>query len=403
MPTVLVTTTTKWFPTARLGMALDRAGFEVEILAPKRHPITKTRVVRRAYVYDAFSPLLSFHNAIQNGKPDLVVPSDDFATQHLHDLYHQQKGTGNSGRSVCELIERSLGSQNGFPAIRSRASLIAIAREEGVRVPITAEIPDIAILRKWIAERALPVVLKTDGSSSGEGVRVPTTPGQAERAFRALQSPLSFVRMTKRALINRDLRWILPTLERRHSVVNAQEFIEGRDATSVVACWKGEVLAGLHFEVMIKQYVRGPASVLRVIDNIEMVVAIQKIVRRLCLSGLQGFDFLLKGNADTPYLIEMNPRATQVGHLALGTGRDLPAALYSALTGKAIQEAPSVTSNSTIVLFPQEWLRNPESSYLRSGYHDIPWEEPELIRECLRKAQKWTDWRSPEELALIDR
>jgi predicted ATP-grasp superfamily ATP-dependent carboligase len=253
-------------------------------------------------------------------------------------------------------------------------------------------------LRKWIGERGLPVVLKTDGSASGEGVRVAATLGQAEGAFRALRAPLSFVRMAKRALVNSDLRWVRPTLERHKAVVNAQEFIGGRDATSLVACWQGKVLAGLHFEVINKQYPRGPASVMRLIENIEMVVAIQKIVRRLDLSGLCGFDFLLQGDGNTPYLIEMNPRATQVGHLTLGSGRDLPAALYSALTATAIREARSVTDNSTIALFPQELMRDPESPFLRSAYHDIPWEEPELVRACLRKIRKWTDWRPVEEL-----
>ncbi|GAC1680411.1 MAG: hypothetical protein PVS2B2_18760 [Candidatus Acidiferrum sp.] len=157
-------------------------------------------------------------------------------------------------------------------------------------------------------------------------------------------------------------------------------------------------MAGLHFEVLTKQYLRGPASVLRLIENAEIVATIEKIARRLSLSGLHGFDFLLEGNTETPYLIEMNPRATQVGHLALGRGRDLPAALYSALTGKEIQEAPQVTENPTIALFPQEWLRNPESAYLRVGYHDIPWEEPDLMLECLRTARKWSDWRSLEKL-----
>jgi hypothetical protein len=174
-------------------------------------------------------------------------------------------------------------------------------------------------------------------------------------------------------------------VERRRSAISAQEFIAGEDATSLVACWKGEVLAGLHFKVIRRQYVRGPASVLRLIENVEIVDAIRRIARRLGLSGLHGFDFLLAGGSQTPYLIEMNPRATQVGHLALGPGCDLPAALYSALTGRAIQEAPRVTDNPTIALFPQEWLRNPERTYLGPEYHDIPLNEPELVQECLRK------------------
>ena len=61
---------------------------------------------------------------------------------------------------------------------------------------------------------------------------------------------------------------------------------------------------------------------------------------------------MLEEQTGSPYLIEVNPRATQVGHLTLGPGRDLPAAFYAALTGEAIQEAPKVTENRTIALFP---------------------------------------------------
>ncbi|MGD0304911.1 MAG: hypothetical protein ABSC71_08795, partial [Candidatus Acidiferrales bacterium] len=93
------------------------------------------------------------------------------------------------------------------------------------------------------------------------------------------------------------------------------------------------------------------------------------------------------------YLIEINPRSTQVGHLALGPGRDIPAALYAATTGREPQSSDPITENRTIALFPQEWIRDSASPYLRSAFHDVPWEEPELIRACIKarkKQQKWT-------------
>jgi len=181
---------------------------------------------------------------------------------------------------------------------------------------------------------------------------------------------------------------VWPSLFRRRSVVNAQAFLAGREATSAIACWKGTVLAGLHFEVLNKGNSTGPATVLRFIENVEMSVAVEKMARRLNLSGLHGFDFMLEAHTGNAYLIEINPRATQVGHLTLGLGRDLPAALYSAVSGKAVQAAQRVTGNDTIALFPQEWLRDPASAFLRSGYHDVPWEEPELVRECVSRRRK---------------
>jgi hypothetical protein len=128
--------------------------------------------------------------------------------------------------------------------------------------------------------------------------------------------------------------------------------------------------------------------VLRLIENAEMSAAAVKLVRRLGLSGIHGFDFMLEAHTGNAHLIEINPRPTQVGHLALGPGRDLPAALYSALSGEPLRPAKKVTDNDTITLFPQEWMRDPASPFLTSGYHDVPWEEPELLRACVRKPWK---------------
>jgi ATP-grasp domain len=191
-------------------------------------------------------------------------------------------------------------------------------------------------------------------------------------------------------LIDRDLTLVLPFLRRRRSTVNAQSFIPGREATSLVACWKGAVLGGLHFEVINKQDQTGPASVMRLIDNAEMAGAAEKMARRLNLSGLHGFDFVLEAASGNAHLIEINPRATQVGHLALGPGRDLPAVLYGALSAKTVHQAPSITDKDTIALFPQEWTRDPASGFLRSAYHDVPWSEAELIRACVRRQRRWS-------------
>jgi hypothetical protein len=125
-----------------------------------------------------------------------------------------------------------------------------------------------------------------------------------------------------------------------------------------------------------------------------MSAAAEKIVRRLNLSGLHGLDFMLEAGTGNAYLIEINPRATQVGHLPLGPGRDLPAALYSAVSGEALQTAPKVTEKDTIALFPQEWIRDPISLFLQSGYHDVPWAEPELIRLCVHQRRKQSGWYS---------
>lgn len=382
-------------------MALADTGYLVKAIRPADHPLEKTSVVQESYAYRGLTPLASFKEAIGAGKPDFIIPGDDLAAQHLCQLYHREQGKGGGSAEVCALIERSMGAAGSFPFLFSRSKFINLAEELAIRVPKTTAIANIHELGEWMARAAYPTVLKADGTSGGEGVRVVRTPREAERAFRRLQAPPIVARVAKRVLFDRDTTLVWPMLSRRRSVVNAQAFIPGRDATSLVACWQGTVLAALHFEVLNKQDATGPASVVRLIEDPDMISATEKMVRRLNLSGLHGFDFIFETQTGNAYLIEINPRPTQVGHLRLGARRDLTAALHGAISGGAVRESTKITDHDTIAFFPQEWLRNPESAFLRSGYHDVPWQEPELLRACVRKQRRWGAWFSERKWSQV--
>jgi len=58
----------------------------------------------------------------------------------------------------------------------------------------------------------------------------------------------------------------------------------------------------------------------------------------------------------------------------------LAAALRAAITHEPISHEPAVTNLDTVAFFPNEWHRDPRSDFLRTAYHDVPWEEPETIR-----------------------
>jgi hypothetical protein len=393
-PTVLVATTSRWYPTARLAMALAKAGCAVEVVCPTGHPLVKTQAADKTHFYHGLAPLRSFAAAILDARPDLIIPGDDLATRHLHRLYAREQCTGKSDSPICAMIQRSLGAAENFAVAYDRAAFMELAREQGIRVPNTQAIANLDDLKDWIVRNGFPTVLKANGTSGGDGVRVVRTVEEAERAFHSLQAPPRWLRAVKRAVVDQDVTLLGPAFLRRRFMMNAQTFVPGREATSAVACWHGKVLAALHFEVINKRSAAGPATVVRLIEDADISAAVDKMVRRLNLSGLHGFDFMLEEQTDKAYLIEMNPRATQVGHLALGLGRDIPAALYAALSGKAVQPAPRVTENQTIALFPQEWIRDPESVFLRSAYHDIPWEEPELVRDCVRNRRRQSAWYS---------
>jgi hypothetical protein len=399
--TVLVATTQRWYPTVRLAMALAKAGCDVEAVCPSNHPLAKTGAVGRIHTYYGMTPLKSFAGAIAASKPHFIVSGDDLATRHLHQLHDRARRSGDTGNSVCSLIEHSLGVPESFPIVYARTAFMALAKEEGIRVPTTQVIKSEDDLIEWVSKVGFPTVLKANGTSGGDGVRVVYTQDEAERAFRKLQAPPLWARAAKRALVDRDKTLIWPSLLRRRSVVNAQAFVVGREATSTIACWNGDVLASLHFEVLKKAGPTGHASVLRLIEQPDMSAATEKITRRLKLSGLHGFDFILEAHTGNAHLIEINPRSTQVGHLALGPGRDLPAALYAALSLNRVHEAPKVTEKDTIALFPQEWIRDPGSEFLHSGYHDVPWEEPALVSDCIRKSRIQRSWYLKDNLSAV--
>jgi Carbamoyl-phosphate synthase L chain, ATP binding domain len=387
-PTVLIFTTARWFPTARLAIAFSNAGCTVDAVCPSRHPLLTTRGFRRAHRYSDFAPLTSLARAIAATNPQLIIPGDDLATHRLHQLYRRESLHSGKDSSICALVERSMGPHESFPIVYQRASFMRLAAELGIRAPKTSAIANSDELRRWIAEVGLPLVIKADATSGGEGVKVVRTIEEALRAFRKLHAPPLLARAVKRALVDSDTTLLGPSLLRRRPVVSAQAFVDGREANSTVACWNGTVLAALHFEVVKKKHSTGHATVLRRIDHTEMIRAVETMVQRLNLSGVHGFDFMLETNTGNAYLIEINPRSTQVGHLTLGPGRDLPAALVAAVTGTGVQPGPALTENRTVALFPQEWTRDPVSPFLESAYHDVPWDEPELLRACMSKARR---------------
>jgi hypothetical protein len=378
-------TTSRWFPTARLAVAFANAGCVVEAVCPAVHPIGKTNAVGRTFPYRGLAPLSSIAAAIAATEPDLLVSGDDLATWHLHSLYRKNQRAGTDGAAVCALIERSLGAAEYFEIADDRAAFMAAAQEAGVRVPKTVLLAEPEQLSA--AQTGFPAVLKANGTSGGVGVRVVHNAAEAQRVLRALQAPPLLARAVKRALFDHDANLLAPSLLRRKFGVTAQSFIGGREATSAVACWKGKVLASLHFEVLQKAESAGHATVVRRIEHPEMDAGAETMVRRLQLSGIHGFDFMLDAQTREAYMIEINPRATQVGHLAFGEGHDLPAALVSALTGSAVPAAPRLTENDVIALFPQEWQRDPASGYLHTGYHDVPWDQPELKQAGEQKPQ----------------
>jgi predicted ATP-grasp superfamily ATP-dependent carboligase len=180
-------------------------------------------------------------------------------------------------------------------------------------------------------------------------------------------------------MINRDPTLILACLRHSRQAVSIQRFVHGRPANAAVACWQGKVLAAVLVEVLCSNGATGQATVVRIVSHPGMLLAVEVIVDRLNLSGLCGFDFVLSADGSAHFL-ELNPRATPTCHLIAADGKALLACLYSALQGPQRSRPERTPRLGPIALFPQEMIRDPDSPFLQSAYHDIPWQSPELVK-----------------------
>jgi hypothetical protein len=377
---VLLTDTGRWPILARVSIGFANAGARASILCPSHHPALKTHAISESFHFSSLRPLDSLQKAIESSSPAIVIPCDDRSVELLHELFARAVIEGNS--EIAGLIARSLGDTGSFGIVSSRYELMKIACEEGVRVPETFPIAMPDDIKRLTGTQRLPWVMKVDGTSGGRGVKFAQTPDEAERFLSEAEGLYRTTRILKRLLINRDPFLLRPWWRGLNPAVTAQAYVQGRPANCAVACWEGRVLAGIAVEVISADGTTGPASVVRVVNNPEMMLAAERITNRLGLSGFFGLDFVIEDRTGGAYLIEMNPRCTPLCHLQLGKGRDMVGALLAELSSQPLRDLPPVTENDLIAYFPQASISHNE--FLKSSFHDVPWEEPELTEELLR-------------------
>jgi hypothetical protein len=382
---------TNWWPlAARLAAAFGASGAHVGVICPRGSPMLSVSSVREVFKYAPLSPTAAVAEAMQAMKPDLVVPCDERALAHLHALHAALP----AGDDLRRLIERSLGDPAGYAAVRSRGQALELAAQDGSLEPASRDLRSEADVREWWANRPLPAVIKADGTWGGAGVKTVDSLASALAAFRRMSRPLATWRVAKFLLSNRDPFPLRGWLDRTRPGVIGQDFVKGRAANIMVACWQGEVLASVGAVALETLEDFGAATIVRLISHPEMEAVAARLVRRLGMSGFCGIDFILEESAGKAFMIELNPRATQLGHLPFGPTGSLVSALLARLRGETALAitGPRIPEQSTVAFFPQAWLADADSPLLPSAYPDVPWHEPALVAELLRRP--W-DVRSP--------
>jgi glutathione synthase/RimK-type ligase-like ATP-grasp enzyme len=372
-------------------MAFGAAGADVFALCPVGNPVCALQDVKATYIYSSVAPLRALARAIRLVEPDLIIPTDDRTVVNMHALHATMSTLHPDDSQVRDVIERSLGHPDSFAISRTRHPLLEIMREECVAVPLGAALTSVEDVREWCRTCEGPWVLKAEGSWGGSGVLVVHSVEAAEAAFVDMSRPLAFHKALRIFFVDRDPFPFVQFLRRERRNVMAQAYVSGDQTTIMAACWNGRILGTIGAAVLSSQGRSGAATVLRLIDCPQMKTAAEIVARRLRLSGFFGLDFIIDQSDGRYCLIELNPRATQLGHIRRG-GSDLASLLFSKISGELKSSASTPDHSPVVALFPQALRFNSSVTEKYAATLDVPWSEPQLIRELLRLP--WTK-RSP--------
>jgi predicted ATP-grasp superfamily ATP-dependent carboligase len=368
---LLVSTATRWYGTARMPRSLVHAGFDVALLAPKGSLAEKSRFVGRiGHLPDNATPkdwIYAFAATVKATVPRIVIPCDDMSLRLL-DLLAQSPPDDMASElqlQLATLIRESLGDPKYYGTSIEKTLLPPAARALGVRVPDHAVVADFAAAEAFTASHGYPVVLKRNHSTAGEGVAIVGNRDSLERAFGELVKGAG-------GPLDRGGTgaWLI------------QQHIRGHICYENVAAWQGKRLAGFAVDRLVAQGdVKAPAAVIRWFHSPELRDMSERLVSGFGMSGLFATECVIDERSGDAYLIEINRRLTPGMHVGQRIDVDLGAALHAALTGtkSTSRSDPSPGEEGVGVHFPQEWLRDPESSFLRDYPVDVPWDDPDLL------------------------
>jgi hypothetical protein len=388
---VLLVSSIRWPLTAKLALAFLRHGCKVDAVCPPDHPFRFVTGIGKLYPYHGLDSLRSLYEAITAAAPEVVIPCDDGVVWQLHELHRNKP-------ELRPLIERSLGAPAGYETVACRAKLMQMGQELQIRVPETKEIKDATDVGAWFSAPGRSGVLKLDWTCGGKGVQIAHSLAEGEQALAALRQPATAITALGRWLLIHDALAFWKWKNHRQPMFTLQQFITGRPANTMMACRDGKVLGMLTVEVLCAQSSTGTALVVRQIENDEIRIAAERIAERLELSGFHGLDFMLEDETGYAYLIEMNPRCTQLGHLQIAVQGDLAGAFCRGFGNAGSSQNKRSIYEETIAFFPEALFSNPKCSLLATSYVDVPWDEPRLAIELMRG-----DWRDRGLLARLYR
>ena len=398
---VLIATVVNFTGIARLPRALSVAGWEVGVLCPEGSYLEASRYIDRRFLIKAppgprkhhrqrrlkqqtgSGYLTTLNRAIESWRPDIVLPGDEPTARFLHRLVQLARSgrTSNVSTPVLAVLERSLGDADRYGVLLNKRETLALARSLGIATPEQTRADSLHSTLAAAREIGYPVVLKRAISYGGDGVFVCADENGLRDAWRRCTGwraslPRRLENLGRRA-IRDELGLAWHPMDR---IVDVQRFIAGKKSSYFLAAVRGRSISG--FAVLSEEVdkVTGALAVVRFVENHAMSRAASLLAAHCGYTGFFQLDCMTDGASGETLLLECNPRPTPVTHLGALVGADLCAALYAGLNGNEWSSSPGSNAGAVVALFPQEWARDTKSRYLHEVYHDVPWDEPELVR-----------------------
>lgn len=364
-----------WTGISRLPFGLERAGFDVFALCPKKSFLAKTRFLKDSILYPTFTYSRSkiiylwMIFGILFFDPDLIVPGDEDTILALQNLSFLLDKIPFIFSKLAELIRNSLPSQEFDSIVLAKSEFQKKCQEWGIRTPknIVVSSEEMAVHEAF--KMGYPVVLKYDSGYGGSGVFICQSEADVRKYFSARR---------KFGTILKKIFFVsIFTIDNN---ISLQEYIDGDIGQAPFCAYKGLVYA-TNPMLRLKTYPgkTGPASVSRGFENEDIDQFVKIAAQKLCYTGFGSLEYMVEKKTQKLFVIELNPRPTPTCHMSSDiVTNDLCEMFY-----KGINSLPREFKKFTpyvVAMFPGEKRRDPHSPYLTENYHDIPLNDPELLK-----------------------
>jgi hypothetical protein len=347
--------------------ALAKAGFEPSLLVPRGSLAEQSALLSRVGhlpdTNDLAQWVFAFAAFVKATSPRLAVACDDPALRFLQMLVlTPPEGLNPALQSqLASLIRDSLGDPAHYRDNLDKTLLPPAAEALGVPVPSYAIAAEVNEAQAFAGRNGFPVVLKGDDSSRALGPLICADAAALSRSFDEL----------KRA---------------GAAQVLVQAYVVGPLIVYPAVAWNGVLLVGYaQTRLAAEADSAGVPVVNRCYASPELRAFAVKLVAGFGINGFFAPEFIEDARSGQAYLLGINRRIVSGAHRGAAMNADHWAALNAALQGSASPTRSDLDSGEEHVAadFPQEWLRDPQSRWLREYPADVPWDDPKLVEAMM--------------------